>query len=57
MKIEHKNSIVSKYVTVSIGVVIKKVKDISSIDNLYKEADDLLYRAKENGRNTVQTNS
>lgn len=39
-------------VTVSIGVA-SLAKEIVSLDMLYKNADDTLYRAKENGRNQV----
>ncbi len=56
MKIEHKYSSVSNYVTASMGLVFKKAKDIESIDELYKQTDDLLYESKQNGRNRVTIN-
>lgn len=57
-KIEHKlNTAISPYVTVSIGVVFinfeKNEKLKTTKNKLYKKADDLLYKAKGNGRNNV----
>lgn len=51
--IEHKNSSASSYVTVSAGLVSLNSYDIKDEDEVYKLADDLLYEAKENGRNNV----
>lgn len=52
LEIEHANSLVAKYVTVSIGVLIV---DFSKEDvdkhGFYTMADDALYQAKNNGRN------
>lgn len=53
LKIEHISSLISKYVTISLGLVIKKAKKIKSTSELYKEADEALYKAKEDGRNCV----
>lgn len=53
MQIEHSASSASTYVTVSIGLVCKRASEIDSSDAMYKEADDLLYKAKELGRNRV----
>ncbi len=53
LKIEHKASGVSKYLTISIGLVSKDSNEIEDCDKLYKEADDNLYEAKKQGRNTV----
>ena len=53
LEIEHKASSVSKFLTISIGIVSKKGMDISNSNILYKEADDALYKAKENGRNCI----
>ncbi len=53
LKIEHTKSPISKYVTVSVGVVCKKANDISSSSELYKLGDSALYKAKDNGRNSV----
>ena len=56
MKIEHRYSSVSSYVTASMGLVFKKAKDIESIDEIYKQTDELLYESKQNGRNRVSIN-
>lgn len=57
LKIPHQANDVSAFVTASIGVVILDgtQPDASSLDEaeLYKQADQALYRAKENGRNQV----
>ncbi len=50
LKIEHEYSLVSKYVTISAGVALKERQEIS-MQELLKEADNELYRAKESGRN------
>lgn len=51
LKIEHKGNSASPFVTVSMGLVCKNANEIESADQMYKEADDLLYRAKSQGRN------
>ncbi len=56
LKIEHKKSEVSQYISASIGLVYKNAQDISSDDEVYSLADELLYKAKENGRNKVVSN-
>ncbi|PHO09616.1 hypothetical protein CPG37_08940 [Malaciobacter canalis] len=53
LKIPHEHNKVSPYVTASFGYVCTKAEDIDSVDILYKKADEQLYKAKENGRNTV----
>lgn len=53
LKIPHKKNNVSPYMTASFGYVCTKAEDIISVDILYKKADEQLYKAKENGRNTV----
>ncbi|PUE66109.1 cache domain-containing protein [Arcobacter caeni] len=53
LQIEHKASKISKYLTISIGIVSKENKDIPSSDELYKQADDCLYEAKNLGRNSI----
>ncbi|QKF77740.1 diguanylate cyclase [Arcobacter defluvii] len=53
LKIEHKSSIVSKYITVSMGLFSDYSKNIIDIDDIYKKADKMLYLAKETGRNRV----
>jgi len=56
LNIEHKQNAISKYVTISAGLICKKAKDIKSDDILYKETDDLLYQAKNKGRNQIAYN-
>jgi diguanylate cyclase (GGDEF)-like protein/PAS domain S-box-containing protein len=53
LKIEHKASEVSKFITISIGIVSKEGESITNSDLLYKEADDCLYEAKRLGRNSI----
>lgn len=53
LKIEHKASEISKYVTISIGAVSKMAIEIKDSDELFKEADDNLYEAKKLGRNCI----
>ena len=53
LMIEHKTSNVMPFLSVSIGLATKKASEIESEDKLYKEADDLLYKAKARGRNCV----
>ena len=53
LQIPHENSDVSKFVTVSMGLVCKRAKDIESEELLYSEADKLLHTAKKSGRNKV----
>lgn len=55
LKIEHKGNSVSSFVTVSMGLVCLRSQDqdIVNEDQVYKMADDLLYKAKESGRNKV----
>ncbi|MDD3506449.1 MAG: diguanylate cyclase, partial [Sulfurimonas sp.] len=53
LHIVHAFSNTSQFITVSIGLVCKNANDINSTDEIYKEADDLLYKAKENGKNRV----
>jgi len=57
LKISHSNSDISKYVTASFGVVCKNANDIKNTDEIYKDADDLLYKAKESARNIVFINT
>lgn len=40
-------------VTISIGLVCKRAGDIKDFETMFKEADTLLYKAKNNGRNRV----
>lgn len=56
LKIAHKKSSTSEYVTISIGLVTKKSTENLVDDEIYKEADNYLYKAKESGRNRVEAN-
>lgn len=56
LKIEHKKNSASRYLTASFGLVVKDAKDVKNEDELYKKADELLYQAKESGRNKVCIN-
>lgn len=53
LKIEHKSSKVSNYITSSFGALSKLGENIKNSDEFYKEADDNLYEAKKLGRNTI----
>lgn len=54
LQIEHSGNQVSKFLTISMGITIIKHDDNFNIDELYKKTDDLLYKAKQNGRNSIQ---
>jgi diguanylate cyclase (GGDEF)-like protein len=49
--IKHEYSNVSDQLTVSIGAVVVKSSESSFVANIMKQADTLLYQAKNNGRN------
>jgi len=53
LHIEHKGSDVADILTVSIGVKIINNFSEYSFDRLYKEADEALYKAKDEGRNRI----
>lgn len=53
LKIEHKASKTSEYLTISIGIISKENEGITNSNLLYKEADDCLYEAKNLGRNSI----
>ena len=57
LKMTHEYSSASKYITASMGLICKKANDIKDMDEVYKQADDLLYESKENGRNRVSVNA
>ena len=56
LKIEHTGNSASNYVTASFGLICKNAKEIENDNIAYKDADDLLYNAKESGRNKVVSN-
>jgi diguanylate cyclase (GGDEF)-like protein/PAS domain S-box-containing protein len=56
LKLEHKSSKVSNYITVSMGLYTKQAIDIYDIEDVYRDADKMLYKAKEAGRNTLINN-
>lgn len=53
LAIEHSKNSASQYVTASMGLSIKNSCDAIDMDVFYKDADELLYKAKEGGRNRV----
>ena len=53
LKIEHKKSSCSQYVTLSIGVATTFNKEILLPEDLFSAADSALYHSKEAGRNQV----
>ena len=51
LKISHKGSEVSSYLTSSAGVILFGKEHLLNTDDMYKEVDKLLYEAKHNGKN------
>lgn len=56
LKIPHIRNEVSEFVTISIGQYCDQGVNVASEAEFYKSADDLLYKAKEAGRNQVKCN-
>lgn len=54
LNIEHSNNPPYGRVTVSVGLAIIKPSSKTTIDEVYKLADEMLYRAKAAGRNRVE---
>ncbi|OHD97180.1 MAG: hypothetical protein A3E21_03095 [Sulfurimonas sp. RIFCSPHIGHO2_12_FULL_36_9] len=52
-KIEHTKNSASKYLTISMGLVVIEPDFINNVNDLYKQDDEALYKAKESGRNLV----
>jgi len=57
LHLEHRKSTISKYVTVSVGVTIVTYSDTLKYIDIYREADNFLYKAKEKGRDRVEYKS
>ncbi|WP_455756720.1 sensor domain-containing diguanylate cyclase [Sulfurimonas sp.] len=54
LKIEHSGNTASKFVTISSGIyIVRANEEKKSADEIYKQCDDGLYKAKESGRNKV----
>ncbi|NOQ31927.1 MAG: diguanylate cyclase [Helicobacteraceae bacterium] len=53
LKIDHSGNSASKYVTMSMGLYIIELENLNNTDEIYKLTDELLYSAKEGGRNRV----
>jgi len=53
LKVEHASSQVCDYVTVSIGGAVLSGNNFENPEALLKQADDMLYQAKEESRNKV----
>ena len=54
LHIEHSGNSASKYLTISLGLVCKNANEIKDSLELYKNADEQLYKAKEAGRNRTE---
>ena len=52
LNIEHKYSEVSDIITLSIGITTAYIGSTKDYDEYIKKADDALYKAKQEGRNT-----
>ena len=53
LQIEHKNSLNSNVVTISVGVIVQNASELKDEETLYKYSDVALYQAKVKGRNQV----
>jgi len=53
LKIEHKANTASAYLTVSIGLIVRKGQKIENVHTIYRLADEALYNAKASGRNQI----
>ncbi len=51
----HAGNSAAPVVTVSMGLICDRAANLGDMDEIYKHADDLLYRAKTSGRNRVCT--
>ncbi|QKF81170.1 diguanylate cyclase [Halarcobacter ebronensis] len=53
LKIEHKGSACSNYVTISGGLIVQSSQYLENFKDLYKYSDEALYKAKTDGKNQV----
>ncbi len=51
LELEHRENSVSRFVTISLGVAFLSETTTEDLDYMIKQADDLLYEAKDSGRN------
>lgn len=54
LKISHKYSQISEYITISIGISHKNIDEDKSKNDILLEADKALYKAKESGRDRYE---
>lgn len=55
LKISHKKSEISDYLTISAGVIYFEPSHLLSPDEMFKKTDQLLYEAKRDGRNRYKS--
>lgn len=56
LEIKHEKNRASDYITVSMGLICDDANNLPTFDEIYKIADKLLYKSKENGRNQITAN-
>jgi len=54
LAISHEHSVVAPHVTISIGIATTTRTDEVTLEQLSQAADEMLYQAKESGRNTTR---
>lgn len=52
-QIKHEQNSASKYLTISMGVIVIEPDTLHNVSEIYRYADEALYSAKESGRNRV----